>query len=145
MLKIDQFMNIAEKIRELRKEKSWSQDDLGKAVGVHQRYVSTWETGKNMPAAETLIKLSRAFAVSVDYLLFENVPREGVSSIDDFDLYDQFRQASTLPQKQKDAIKELVSGLVFRYKVKTAEQEAETDQAAARAAKGGRLKIAGKR
>lgn len=117
-------MDIANKIRDLRKEKDWSQAELAERVGVSQRYVSIWERGKKIPSAETLIKLSQTFRVSIDYLLLDNVPREGTHKIDDFGLYQLFREAEALPVKEKEAIEQLISGLVFRYKVKKAEEEA---------------------
>jgi transcriptional regulator with XRE-family HTH domain len=127
MIQMD-LMDIAKKIKDLRKEKGWSQADLGKKVGVHQRYVSTWETGQNIPQAETLIRLSQVLEVSVDYLLFNNVPRDGYSKISDFELYEQFRQADSLPDEEKKAIKKLVGAVVFQHKVKLAQEEAAEEE-----------------
>jgi len=125
MIEIFQPMDIARKIRELRKEKDWSQAQLGEKIGVTQRHVSSWENGANVPSADALIRLSEALKVSIDYLLLDNVPREGTHKIDDFSLYDLFRQAEDLPDEEKTAIEQLLSGLVFRHKVKKAEREAD--------------------
>lgn len=125
MIEIFQPMDIARKIRELRKEKDWSQAELGEKIGVTQRHISSWENGANVPSADALIRLSEVLRVSIDYLLLDNVPREGTHKIDDFSLYDVFRQAEDLPDEEKKAIEQLISGLVFRHKVKKAEREAE--------------------
>jgi transcriptional regulator with XRE-family HTH domain len=148
---------ISEKIVQLRKERDWSQAELGKRMGVDQRYISTWETGKNVPQFENLIKLAQVFGVSLDYLVFNNVPRSGTSSIKDFELYEYFRSADSLPEEEKKAVKQLVSAMVFRHKVKKAEedaQKAETEEEAQIGATGKSVKqsehpafrkIAGKR
>lgn len=127
---------------QLRKEQGWSQDELGKKVGVRQRYVSTWETGQNVPQTESLIKLAQVFEVSVDYLLFDNVPRQGTNKIDDFELYEFFRKAESLPQDAKNAVKKIVSALLFEYKVDQAKEEAENEKVPPAASL---RKIAGKR
>lgn len=118
-------MSIEQKIIQLRQERDWSQGELGRKIGVNQRYVSTWETGRNMPHAETLVKLAQVFEVSIDYLLIDGVPREPNHKIDDLELYDQLRQAETLPAEQKKMIKQFVGALLFQYKVKTTQDEIE--------------------
>ncbi len=56
-------------IRELRKEKGISQQELAKLCGVHQTAVSQWEKGRTMPDRNSLQLLSRIFGVTVDKLL----------------------------------------------------------------------------
>lgn len=56
-------------IRELRKEKGISQQELAKLCGVHQTAVSQWEKGRTMPDRKSLQLLSEAFEVSIDTLL----------------------------------------------------------------------------
>lgn len=119
----EQTMDVGKKIKQLRKEKGWSQAEFGKKIGVHPQYVSAWETGDKVPSAEALVKLSQILDVSTDYLLLDNVPREGTHTIDDFGLYELFRQAEVLPQEERKAIEQVVSGLVFRNKVRQADEE----------------------
>lgn len=56
-------------IRELRKEKGISQQELARLCGVHQTAVSQWEKGRTMPDRNSLQLLSKIFGVSVDKLL----------------------------------------------------------------------------
>lgn len=139
-------MNLAQKISKLREERGWSQTDLGKKVGVNQRYVSTWETGRNMPHVETLIRLAQVFEVSVDYLVLDDVPREPNHHVDDIELYEQFRQAEALPAEQKKVIKQLVGAVLFQYKVKTTQDEIDRQNAGGKKpAEPALRKVAGKR
>ncbi len=59
-------------IREIRREKGMSQQELAKLCGVHQTAVSQWEKGRTMPDRNSLQLLSKIFGVSVDTLLGEN-------------------------------------------------------------------------
>ena len=58
-------------IKELRKEKGISQQELARLCGVHQTAVSQWEKGRTLPDRNSLRLLSKVFGVSVDTLLGE--------------------------------------------------------------------------
>jgi transcriptional regulator with XRE-family HTH domain len=139
-------MDIGKKIAQLRKEKGWSQSQFGQMIDISQYFVSQWETGKSVPSAGSLIKISRIFRVSIDYLLLDNVPKEGVSSIDDFELYETFKAADSLSSEERTMIKDFVSALVFRRKVKQAERDAERSKRTDKETESPPLrKVAGKR
>ena len=57
------------RIRDLREDRDLRQIDVAEAVGIDQRSLSNYETGKNNPDSETIIKLASFFGVSCDYLL----------------------------------------------------------------------------
>lgn len=61
--------DLGQKIKELRKEKKLSQNDLGKIISVCQNAVSRWECGKAMPDIYLLSDMADYFEVSIDYLL----------------------------------------------------------------------------
>jgi transcriptional regulator with XRE-family HTH domain len=52
-------------LREHRRQRGWSQEDLSKAAGVGQDTISTIESGRHEPRPSTLRKLARAFNVEV--------------------------------------------------------------------------------
>lgn len=56
-------------LQELRKDKNMNQTDMAKILNTTQRTVSNWETGRNEPPYEILIKYAKYFNVSVDYIL----------------------------------------------------------------------------
>ena len=57
------------RLQELRQEKSISQAELAKALGLTQQSYSRYERGVCELSYNALIKLARYFDVSVDYLL----------------------------------------------------------------------------
>ncbi len=57
------------KIRELRKKKGLTQQQLAEYVGVTKAMVSAYETGMRYPSYDILIKFTRIFRVTSDYLL----------------------------------------------------------------------------
>ena len=62
-------MKLGERIKELRLEKSLSQMQLAKIIGVKQSQVSEWLKGKAKPGYDTLKNMSVAFNVSADFFL----------------------------------------------------------------------------
>lgn len=56
------------RLREVRKSKKLTQKELAEQIGIKQNSYSDWETGKNEPSFENLIKLADLFEVSLDWL-----------------------------------------------------------------------------
>ncbi|MDO5061946.1 MAG: helix-turn-helix transcriptional regulator [Peptostreptococcaceae bacterium] len=62
-------MNIADRIRELRKSKGISQEELAEKLGVSRQAISKWESEQSIPDIDKILSLSDYFEVSTDYLL----------------------------------------------------------------------------
>ena len=57
------------KIRELRKEKGITQEQLADAVNVKKYTIGDWERNRTEPNITTLVAMADYFEVSTDYLL----------------------------------------------------------------------------
>ena len=57
------------RIRDLREDRDLRQVDVSEAIGIDQRTLSNYETGKTNPDSFAIIKLADFFGVSTDYLL----------------------------------------------------------------------------
>jgi transcriptional regulator with XRE-family HTH domain len=69
MEKKNTFTSIGQKIRRLRRERELGQAELAKKLNTSVVTISSYETDKSMPSSEMLIKLSKVFNVSIDYLV----------------------------------------------------------------------------
>lgn len=67
-------------IAAMRKEQGLTQESLGEKLGVTNKTISRWETGKYMPDIDKLQELSTCLSVSVNELL----SGEKIESADDF-------------------------------------------------------------
>lgn len=56
-------------LRDLRKENGYSQKQIAEKLCISQQTYSDYENGKTEPTPDTLIKISKIYNVSVDYLL----------------------------------------------------------------------------
>lgn len=60
---------LGERICLLRRRQGWSQAELAHRLRVSPSTVGMYEQGRREPSLEAAVELSRAFEVSVDYLL----------------------------------------------------------------------------
>ena len=62
-------MDISERIRELRKKQGMNQFELADAIEISVDTVRRWESNKQFPRADELVRLATALKVSVDDIL----------------------------------------------------------------------------
>ena len=60
-------------MKELRKERNLTQEDISKMSGVAKQTISNWENNLTQPPFDILTKLANYFGVSVDYLLGNDI------------------------------------------------------------------------
>ena len=80
-------MEFSEKLQELRKSRSMTQEELAEALFVSRTAISKWESGRGYPSIDSLKEISRFFSVTIDDLICsdemitvaENDKREFVS------------------------------------------------------------------
>ena len=68
-------MSLGQRLKQLRQEKSWSQDEFADHAQIDGRQVSRYENDKVMPSVDVVIKMAKAFNVSLDYLLVDDTGR----------------------------------------------------------------------
>lgn len=64
------------RLKVLRAERNWTQDDLAKQVGVSRQAINAIETGKYDPSLPLALKLARLFSQPVEALFFLDAPAE---------------------------------------------------------------------
>ena len=64
------------RIRDLREDMGLNQTQVAKMLGMSQTGYSKYETGENDVPTQVLIKLSRFYNTSVDYILGETDKKE---------------------------------------------------------------------
>lgn len=72
---------LKENIKNLRKSKGLSQEELAVKLHVVRQTVSKWENGLSVPDAAELISLAEELDTPVGVLLGETVPEHGAGPI----------------------------------------------------------------
>lgn len=63
------MVDVGSRIKELRASQKITQNDFASRLGVTKSAISSYENGSRLPSYDILIKISRIFKVSTDYLL----------------------------------------------------------------------------
>ncbi|NNU83841.1 XRE family transcriptional regulator [Geobacillus sp. BMUD] len=61
--------NLGETLKQLRKQRRWTQEELAEQLNVSRSQISKWENGSLLPDVQSLEKLCQLFDVSADFLL----------------------------------------------------------------------------
>ncbi len=69
-------MSFAENLKQLRKEKQLSQEELAEILDVSRQAISKWEQGIGYPEVEKLLVLSKKLNISLDILMSTEIEQE---------------------------------------------------------------------
>lgn len=75
-------MTTGEKLALLRKKKGITQEKLSELLLVSRQSVSRWELDAAFPETDKLIKLSKLFECSIDFLLNEDIEQSETMETD---------------------------------------------------------------
>lgn len=78
---------IAEKVKDLRQARGWTQAELARRMGITRNGINSWEQGLSMPSPSSLVELAKIFSVSTDYLLgVERLATINVTGLDESEI-----------------------------------------------------------
>jgi len=116
------IMSLGNKIKQLRQEKSWSQDELAFHASIDGRQISRYENDKVTPSVDVVIKLAKAFDVSVDYLLIDDAPKrplhEPVSK-----LTEKIMHLENMSEEDESSLLHVVNAIEAKNKLKSLMRE----------------------
>ena len=69
-------MNLWKKLIALRKANGWSQEDFAEKMEISRQAISRWENGTALPDAQNILRISKLFNVTADYLLNDDYEGE---------------------------------------------------------------------
>lgn len=72
-------MTIGEKLVKLRKEQNLTQEQFAEVLKVSRQSVSKWELNTAYPDTEKLIRISKIFNCSLDYLLKDEIEQMDIN------------------------------------------------------------------
>ena len=98
-------MEVGKKIKELRKQKKWSQEKLAAEAGISQSALSAIERGIKQPTVETLNNICNALNITlVDFFSKEKTELSPA-------LLELINVASKMPENKLKLISDFIRGL----------------------------------
>ncbi|WP_258087449.1 helix-turn-helix domain-containing protein [Xenorhabdus bovienii] len=105
---------FAQRLRELRRQKGFSQSELGKLAELHYTHIGRFERGTSRPGSDTLKRLADVLGVSSDYLLEGAETEAAKARFEDRELLRQFQAVEQLPEEDKEVIKKLLDAFLTK-------------------------------
>lgn len=110
-MKDDLSLIFGQRLKELREQRNYTQEDIGSWFNMGKSTVSQWESGR-IPHATILVKLANKLGVSIDYLLAHDAKEDLKNdtkqndkiSEEDIELLKQIKKASAEKQKAIELI-----------------------------------------
>ncbi|MBP7075624.1 MAG: helix-turn-helix transcriptional regulator [Bacteroidales bacterium] len=109
------MLYIGDKIIQLRKLHNLSQTDLAQKVEASRTIIGNYERNENTPSIEMIIKISKVFNVSVDYII-----GEGVLSQYDKEVLKRIDDIEKLDDETKNKMFFLIDNIIQNFKTKQA-------------------------
>ena len=102
---------LGERIRDLRKEKGYSQQQMARKLHITQGAISQWENGTTTPAADQLSALADVFEITVDELLGREEKKPAIADGPGRGIVQKYKQLTPENQARiSDLIEVLLSG-----------------------------------
>jgi transcriptional regulator with XRE-family HTH domain len=108
---------LGERIKSLRKQKGYSQAELGKLVGLSYAQIGRYETKGMQPSADALKKIADLLGVSPDYLLSGSAEDKAIANLDDKDLIKQFKEVEQMEDGDKNIVKRFLDAFITKIKL----------------------------
>lgn len=106
------------RVKELRKQKKWTQKDLARRLDVRFQQLNKYECGLHIPPAEKLVLLAKLLDTTLDYLLSGQEP-DGVS-LHNQRLLERFRALQGLGGDEQEVVIKLIDAVIVKNRVEGA-------------------------
>lgn len=107
-------LSFSNTLRQLRKNKDWSQGQLAQKAGIDLQKISKYERGVSSPPITTLVKIAAALGVSLDYLVTgRNTSAEKMKNAQ---LIERIEEIEKLPTEYQDTLISVLDSFIKRHK-----------------------------
>ncbi len=103
-------MSFSERVVTLRKQKSWTQQQLAEQVKVRVLQIRRYESGASQPTLDAIRRLALALGVTTDELIFDKNERGP-----DEDLRLQFEALTRFTPEEKKIAKAVLESLILKH------------------------------
>lgn len=108
---------LSERIKQLRKERKWSQGELAAKINADAGQISRYENGHIAPSADAIVRLAEALDVSCDYLLIDSAPRRPLHTPENI-LGERVAGLAELTDEDLASLLNVIDGLVAKTRLK---------------------------
>ncbi len=109
---------FGKRLKELRKQKGWTQKQLANQLDIRFSHLNKYESGMHIPPIEKLVQLADIFDVSLDYLVM-GLPIEE-SPIRSDSLFRRFKTLERFNDDDKETVIRVIDAIIAKRQVESA-------------------------
>ena len=117
LIKLMQDENIrkalGKRVKQLRKEKSWTQKELANQIGSSYAQLNKYESGQNTPPLDRLLLLAVTLDTTVDFLISGNLPEN--IPIYNTRLIQRMQVIETFESDERETVLKLLDGMIAKH------------------------------
>jgi transcriptional regulator with XRE-family HTH domain len=106
------------RIKELRKNKKWTQKELANKIDVRFPQLNKDECGLHTPPMDKLVKLSEVFDTTIDYLLTGD--RTDERPLHNLRLMERLQELEAFASEDQETVIKLIDAMIVKNKVEGA-------------------------
>lgn len=110
-------MKFHQRLKELRKKKGLSQNELGDITSIHFTLISRYERGDTTPNAEVLTKLAKALDTTVDYLMNGTTTDVVAQAGLDKELISRFQSLQSMNKEDRKTVLALIDAFIAKNRI----------------------------
>jgi transcriptional regulator with XRE-family HTH domain len=111
---IELTASFPERLRQLRRERDWSQGQLANRAEIDTQRISKYERGISSPPLEVLVRIARALDVSLDYLLTGKSSKN--EKLKNAKLIERIEELENLPLEYQETLVSVLDSFIKRHK-----------------------------
>jgi len=108
---------LGQRIKQLRKDKGWTQKELANRVGTSPAQLNKYEAGQNTPPLDKLVLFAEVLTTTADYLIAgnvsDNMPISNTRLVQRLQLIDQF------DADEKETVIKLLDGMIAKHNMES--------------------------
>lgn len=106
------------RLKELRKQKGWTQKELANQIDIRFAQLNKYECGMHIPPIEKLIQLSDILGVTLDYLIMGN--RDQIQPLHNVRLIERLQELESFDSDDQETIIKLIDAMIVKRRVEGA-------------------------
>jgi transcriptional regulator with XRE-family HTH domain len=115
------------RLKELRKQKSWTQKELANQIDIRFAQLNKYECGMHIPPIEKLVQLGDVLGVTLDYLIMGN--RDQIQTLHNMRLIERLQELECFDSGDQEAIITMIGAMIVKRRVEGAVAPFDEEQA----------------
>ncbi len=116
---------VGNRIKQLRKQKGWTQKELAKHIDGSYQQLNKYESGIHAPPLDKLVQLSSALNTTIDYLITGETAEE--TPLHNKRLLQKFKLLETFDAGEQDTVIKVIDAMVAKHQMETTLRTLDSD------------------